>query len=110
MLDGWKRRGWYLWDDTRWREDSTLTVYDRVRGLCRRAAEAANDERQARQLRRAPTVAAIEKLAKSDRRYAGTIEQWDIEPWSINPLGGIVNLRTGALGAHNPDAEPNQKT
>ena len=32
----------------------------------------------------AKTVAAVEKLAKSDRRLAATVDQWDADPWVLN--------------------------
>jgi hypothetical protein len=33
-----------------------------------------------------------------------TIEQWDCDPWVLNTAGGIVDLRTGNIGPHRPDA------
>ncbi len=32
----------------------------------------------------AKTVAAVERLARADRRIAATVEQWDIDPWALN--------------------------
>jgi hypothetical protein len=51
----------------------------------------------------AKTVAAIERLAKSDRRLAATVSQWDADPWLLNTPGGVVDLRTGAATRHSPD-------
>jgi putative DNA primase/helicase len=39
----------------------------------------------------------VERLARSDRRHAATVEQWDVNPWLLNTPGGVVDLRTGEL-------------
>jgi P4 family phage/plasmid primase-like protien len=49
----------------------------------------------------AKTVAAIEKLIRSDRRHALTADQWDANPWLLNTPGGVVNLETGETGPHD---------
>ena len=40
-------------------------------------------------------MAATLSLARSDRRIAATIEQWDSDPWLLNTPGGIVDLSAG---------------
>ena len=62
-----------------------------------------SEDKIARNLKKATTVAAIEKLAKSDHRAAATIHLWDRDLWLLNTQGGIVNLETGKLQPHNPD-------
>jgi putative DNA primase/helicase len=52
----------------------------------------------------AKTVAAVERLARADRRLAATTDQWDADPWLLNTPTGIVDLRTGKLGPHRADA------
>jgi len=52
----------------------------------------------------AKTVAAVERLAKSDRRIAATVAQWDSDPWMLNTPGGMVNLRTGVTETHDAGA------
>ena len=44
----------------------------------------------------ARTVAAVERLAKADRRLAATADQWDANPWLLNTPAGILDLRIGA--------------
>ena len=66
---------WYAWDGTRWAPDDTLDAFDRARAVCRAAASQANKHQAA--IASAKTVAAIERLAKSDRRIAAAVEQWD---------------------------------
>ena len=40
-------------------------------------------------------MAAVERLARADRRHAATIEQWDRDIWLLNTPTGTVDLRTG---------------
>ena len=39
--------------------------------------------------RSAKTVYAIERLARSDRRLAATVDQWDADPWLLNTPDGV---------------------
>src|SRR5579883_356148 len=101
---GAARGRWFRWDGCRWREDDDLYAFDRAREVCRRAAGGANSQRDINALTRAQTVAAVEKLAKADRRIAAVISQWDSDPWALNTPGGIVDLRTGELKPSDPAA------
>src|SRR4051794_27703182 len=56
----------------------------------------------AKRLLSAKTTAAIENLARSDRRVAATPEIWNAEPWLLNTPGGTVDLRTGNMLPHDP--------
>jgi putative DNA primase/helicase len=99
-VDGWGR--WMCWDGTRWREDDTLAVFDRCRRICRRASAECGDvkERAAMKIAAAQTVAAIERLARADRRHAAVVQQWDADAWLLNTAAGTVDLRTGELLSH----------
>lgn len=94
---------WLVFDGTRWRIDSTLHVFDRIRAHVRRAM-GADDSSQARALAKAQTIAGIERLAKADRRYAATVDQWDTDPWLINTPDSTVDLRTGDCVQHDPSS------
>jgi putative DNA primase/helicase len=83
---------WLAWDETRWIFDDTLHTFDRVRSLCREVSAKAS----------AQLVAAVERLARSDRRLAATADQWDAGPWLLNTPGGVINLQTGRLCLHKP--------
>jgi putative DNA primase/helicase len=91
----WKR--WSEWDGTRWREDSTLHVFDLVRGVCREAAARCEDAKIASLVSSAKTVAAVERLARADRAHAAVVDEWDRDPWLLGTPGGVVDLRTGVL-------------
>ena len=45
-------------------------------------------------------MAAVERLARSDRRLAGRTDDWDADPWSLNTPGGVVDLRTARMRPH----------
>ena len=97
---GWGR--WMCWDGTRWREDDTLAVFDRCRAICRRASAECGDakERTAMKIAAAQTVAAIERLARADRRHAAIVDQWDADPWLLNTPAGTVDVHTAELHRH----------
>lgn len=94
---------WLSWDDTRWCFDDTLAAYDLVRKVCRLAAAQCNRAKGAAVLASAKTVAAIERLAKADRRIAATADQWDRDPWYLNTPGGAIDLRSGEQRPQKPN-------
>lgn len=97
---------WLSWSGTRWMQDRTVSVFEDARQVCRAAAvRVANDAALPETTRRkwpvvlasAKTVAAVERLARSDPRHSATAEQWDADPMLLNTPGGMVDLRSGAL-------------
>jgi putative DNA primase/helicase len=79
----WNR--WLAYDGARWQHDDTLHTFDRVRALCRETA--IESEKKASTVASAKTVAAVERLAKADRRLAAITAQWDAAGWLINTGG-----------------------
>jgi len=94
---------WLSWAETHWRLDDTLNAFDLARHVAREAAETRTKPRIVSAIASAKTVAAIERLARSDRRIAATVDQWDADPWLLNTPTGVVDLRTGLLRPHRPD-------
>jgi putative DNA primase/helicase len=88
---------WSVWDGCVWKQDETLSVFDRARKVCREESAGCQDSRVAPRIASAVTVAAVERLARADRRHAATVDQWDSDPWLLNTPGGMVDLRTGAI-------------
>jgi putative DNA primase/helicase len=88
---------WLSWTGTHWQLDDTLKAFDRARRICRAASAACNRPKIAAAIASAKTVAAVERLAKADRRLAATVDQWDADPWLLNTPGGGVDLRTGNM-------------
>ncbi len=72
---------WYAWAGARWEMDTTLAAFDHARAVCRAASSEAEKKRS---IASAKTVAAVERLAKADRRIAATVAQWDANPDTIN--------------------------
>jgi putative DNA primase/helicase len=68
-------------------------VFDTAREICREAAEHCLSPKA---VRSAKTVAAVECLARGDKRQHATVEQWDPDKYLLNTPGGVVDLRTGA--------------
>jgi putative DNA primase/helicase len=99
-VSAWGR--WLHWDQRCWRFDDTLRAFDRARAICRRAAAQCNKPNIAAGLASAKTVAAVERLAKADRRLAVTADQWDVDPWLLNTPTGVVDLQTGKSRPHRP--------
>jgi putative DNA primase/helicase len=94
FVAGWGR--WLSWGGMRWCFDDTLHAFDRARFICRHAASEADDARLRMAIASAKTVAAVERLARADRRLAATTDQWDADPWLLNTPAGILDLRSGA--------------
>jgi putative DNA primase/helicase len=87
---------WSEWDGKRWKPDETCHIFDLARRVCREASSNC-PPRLAVRIASAATVAAVERLARSDRQHAATVEQWDSDPWLLNTPDGVVDLRTGAI-------------
>lgn len=84
-------RTWMIWLNDRWVPERTLKVFDLVRATCRAAATEARrtyggdvGDRLARTLASAHTVAAVERLARADRKHAAIASQWADDPWVFN--------------------------
>jgi P4 family phage/plasmid primase-like protien len=105
----WSR--WLQWAGTRWSVDETVEVFDKARIICREVAELAHEKpAKADELKSARTIAAIERLARSDRRLAATTDQWDTDPYALNTPGGIVDLTTGDVLPHDRGAYHTKQT
>lgn len=98
---GWGQ--WLNWTSSVWRREETLQAFDLARQVCRNAAVRAPSARVRTKLSTASTVSAVERLARSDRRHACTTEIWDRDPWLLNTPNGVIDLRTGASGPHDPE-------
>ena len=76
----WAR--WLRFDGCRWHHDDTLHAFDRARAICREIA--VSGDKPVSAIASAKTVAAVERLAKTDRRLAVSTEQWDHDFWMFN--------------------------
>ncbi len=94
---------WFCYNGKYWKKEKTLLAFDLVRALCREIARGCNKSAEAKALTSGKTIAAIEKIAKADRRLAATIDQWDRDPWLLNTPAGVVDLRNGKMREHDPE-------
>ena len=92
---------WFWWSGQVWKHDDTLRVYDLCRHHCRSYAVNAAPAVQ-KAVTSGKTIAAVEKLVRSDRRHAASVSQWDADPWLLNTPDGVVDLRTRAMRPHDP--------
>ena len=101
---------WFKWSGSHWKQEDSLAVVDAARASCRldlgQALVDLENDHERKKLRSklgaAPTVFAVERLARSDRRHAVTVDALDADPWHLNTPGGLLDLRTGALRPSNP--------
>jgi putative DNA primase/helicase len=95
-------RRWFHYDGTRWAQDDTLHAYDRARAICREVA--LESDKPASAIASAATVAAVERLAKADRRLAATASQWDANDWLLNT--GDNDAAAATLDLRSGDSRP----
>ena len=91
---------WLMWDGQRWRSEDTLAASDLVRHICRFASLKSKNAKLASKLAASSTIGGVERLARTDRRHAGTADEWDADVWALNTPGGVVDLHTGRMRAH----------
>jgi len=90
---------WLAWTSTHWEYEKTLAVYDTARKICREFVQP--DAKPPVLLTKGCTVAAIETLARSDRRIAATAGQWDADELLFNMTEGSAELSNGAIMPNN---------
>lgn len=88
---------WLHWEGNRWQKETTLKAYDLARLVCRSASARCQKPKIAAKVASASTVAAVEKLARADRKHAATVNQWDSDIWLLNTSGGVINLKNGEV-------------
>jgi putative DNA primase/helicase len=85
---------WLKWDGSRWYEENTYLAFDLARQSCRLDAKDLGNGKTETVLS-AKTIAAVERMAKADRRHATTIEQWNPSDWLLNADLATFDLQTG---------------
>jgi P4 family phage/plasmid primase-like protien len=96
---------WMAWEGQRWQFDETLQTRDWARTIARKVAGEASNRVDlgkkaasiANTLGSAGTVAAIETLARADRRHALSATHFDQDKWALNTPAGLVDLQTGII-------------
>lgn len=108
--------GWLAWDGRRWATDDTLEVERRAKETVNAMFKAAvslpgaPEEAQAKRKKAlawcfasesARGIAAMVRLAQSERPVVARAEDFDQDPWLLNCHNGILDLRTGVLRPHD---------
>src|SRR5262249_47863797 len=65
---------WLKWDGVRWYPEATHLAFDLARKCCRAAAQDFSNGKPPTHVYSKKTIAAVESMAKADRRQASTIE------------------------------------
>lgn len=109
-VPAWRR--WLVWDDTRWIHDKTGQAARWAKVIARRLTTDALAIRNAKDRERALGVARRGEssagisgaltLASTDGRLAVRPEDLDADPFLLNCPTGVLDLRTGELGPHDP--------
>ena len=95
---------WLGWKSYRWTPDSTLETFDLIRRHVRYEVPTE------KQFLKATSVSAIEKLARADRRYAATADQWDAQDELLNTPSGPVSLQSGLMQDPDPSLYMSKST
>ncbi|MEM8548074.1 MAG: phage/plasmid primase, P4 family [Pseudomonadota bacterium] len=93
---------WFEWTGDRWRQDGTGLAYSWCRTIARELSDGLDAKVRAT-ARKATFAGGVEKMARTDRAHAVTQEAWDKDPFKLGVPGGVVDLKTGELGAPDPD-------
>jgi putative DNA primase/helicase len=94
---------WQAWDGARWYGEQTYLAFDLTRDCCREAAREYSNGKVSGAALAAKTVAAVERMAKADRRHATTIDQWDANDWALNMVKETIDLQSGSSHAPEPN-------
>jgi putative DNA primase/helicase len=107
----WRR--WLLWDGQRWAHDTTGQAARWAKAIARRVTADAldiDDPKESKAAvnlaRRGESAAGISgalTLAGTEEGIVVTPDDLDADPFLLNCANGILDLRTGELGPHDPD-------
>jgi putative DNA primase/helicase len=86
---------WLKWDGVRWYPEATHLAFDLARQSCRADAKAYGNGKPGNGVYSAKTIAAVERMAKADRRQASTIEQWDADKLAFTTEAETLTLDNG---------------
>lgn len=105
-VHAWGR--WMTWTGQRWQPDQTLFAVEYSKRMCAAVSETARadyatfttETQRAAVIQKygsSSAIGSVLELARSDRRIAATVHQWDADLWALNTPAGVVDLRTGEL-------------
>lgn len=102
---------WLIWNGRHWQVDETNRIRQlaksTVRSIYKEASKIEDDERRkqfskhARASESSGRIFAMLALAQSEQALAVTGSRLDANPWILNVLNGVIDLKTGNLHPHN---------
>ena len=102
---------WYEWTRSYWRRDETGHALDLAVQLSWELAVEAGKEAPKARMGKLAFATAVERVARVlDQTLAVTANQWDLDLFKLGVPGGIVDLRTGEVGAPDPKAMITKQT
>jgi putative DNA primase/helicase len=100
-----ERGTWLRWDGARWRWDRLGIVHEHARALANALPTGTREDDAHRKWSlSARGLAAMEKVARTDRRIVVSSADLDSRAWELNTPAGVVDLRTGTLRGPDPAA------
>jgi putative DNA primase/helicase len=108
--------GWLTWDGTRWKPDATGEAMRRVKASAERLFKAIpkmnlHDEQFRKKLAQfasgsmqANKLAATLTVAETEKQIRRAPDVFDKQPFILNVLNGMLDLRTGELSDHDRSA------
>jgi hypothetical protein len=105
----------FVWTGSRWEPDTSLLAENTIAAELRRIAdevarrgaterERATNASRARGICSAGKLKAVKSLVQNDRAVVVEPDSLDRDPWLLNTPAGMVDLRTGSLGAFDATA------
>lgn len=102
---------WLAWDGHRWAEDITGEVHRRAKSVVDAmptalATISSDDERKDlfKHWMRSQGVGRLEAMvtiARTEPSVPVTVAELDADPWALNTLSGLIDLRSGELADHS---------
>ena len=97
-------RKWFVWDGARWAQDhEDRAIREAARNQARTLPQNTKEARAwQNKSMSAMGISGAVRVAETDPRISIRAAQLDAHPEYINTPSGVVNLRTGEIGPHNP--------
>jgi putative DNA primase/helicase len=98
-----QQRKWLAWEGRVWAEqDAGGVVCEYLKQIASELPDTKDAQKHQRTALSARGLAGALAVARTDPRITVEMPELDSHPWELNTPGGIVNLRTGQLGPHDP--------